>query len=191
MRLREWIEKYGYSGRGMAVPEHTIIWYFMEQPVKAGLIWMSVDGVVHLNDKTYSKIVPSSTDRNATHKKMLAFFYDKLELNKHMTGNAWQDVEELLEMNPRGRIIDDEINIYDNPYGNTKDADSRAIKAIKKYIDEFWYDTGEFSQSKILNVKKGRLYKLIDKYGESKGLYDGHQLLKMSNWSFKYTAVEV
>lgn len=103
----------------------------MKKPSFKGLIWTTSDGTTYLNNKKITKI--KYPINKMTHKKQLAELYDELDIEKHMDGEMRDNVERLNEANPRGRIVDNTIYVYE--FNNKKMID-KAIDAVYRYIPE-------------------------------------------------------
>jgi len=144
--VEEWFLVTGYAGRAIARANETIVWYYMHTPISGGLIWTLPNGATYQGRKKIGNIGFSTADPKATHKKILATFYKKIGFGEYMSGNLRDDVEKILEMNPRGRILDDEIHMYtsehfaDGPIAmkRWRFMEKKAIKAINIYIPEDW-----------------------------------------------------
>lgn len=141
--LKEWKTIRDYAGRGILVsPEakHFVIWYYLVDPVEKGLIWTIHTGETFLNNKKLGKV---SAGKRITHKQVLAKFYKKLGFGELMSGNLRDDVENILEMNPRGRLLGFENYVYDF-YMSGMNVDkteyerrvNNALKACTKYIPD-------------------------------------------------------
>lgn len=113
-----------------------IVWYYMMDPVKKGLIWTTPSGDTYLNDKKIGNI--NYPNEKLTHKKQLVEFYDLLGFGKLMSGDLRKDVEDMNEMNVRGRIIDDEINVYSYEDSGGKMNRKRYEALKEKAIDAFF-----------------------------------------------------
>lgn len=132
--LKEWKIERQYAGRGIlksTKSDKIIVWYYMKSPSFKGLIWTTADGTTYLNDKKITKI--NYPIHKMTHKKQLAELYDELDIEKYMDGEKRDNIERLNEANPRGRIIDNTIYVYEF---NNKRMIDKAIDAIYRYIPE-------------------------------------------------------
>ena len=150
MRLKQYIDEWkvisGYSGWdiGKIYEGDVILWYYMAKPENKGLLWTITNGDTFLNNKKIGNI--NYPNEKLTHKKQISTFYNQLGLNKSMSGNLRQDIDELYDMNVRGRIIRNEIHAYKyhqqegifNQKAYKKLID-KAINMIYKYIDEDKY----------------------------------------------------
>jgi len=148
--LSEWNVRFEYSGRDLVEPARTILWYYFTTPKFIGLIWVKPDGTILIGNKKIGRMIPPD-DYKATHKRLLSEIYKKIGMDKMegMTGNKRDDIENTYENNIRGRIIGDDIYVWQTGISirNRKIAD-RAIDAIYKYIDE------SLVESKIINISK-------------------------------------
>lgn len=138
--LFEWKVKYTYSGREIVVPDKTILWIYLTNPITVGLIWTDLKGYIYNNKKRIGKMIKPDHPK-ASHKRQLAEIYEKIGLSKVLKGDKRQNIENIYEQNVRGRIIGDTIYVWDNPMVGINDIikkklQDKAIDAIYKYIDE-------------------------------------------------------
>lgn len=134
----EWNENEEYGGRKLIVPHKTILYYYMTQPIQAGLLYMMPDGGVYINGKHVTQSDRLPDEYSCTHKKLLALVYNKLGL----TGDIRQNVEKLYDEyyndNIRGRIIEDTIYIW-NDAGNLDSLEEKRFEFKKKKCIESIY----------------------------------------------------
>lgn len=132
--INEWRVEQQYAGRGLLKStklNKAIVWYYMIFPSFKGLIWTTSDGTTYINDKKIKKI--NYPIEKMTHKKQLAELYNELKIGDNMDGDLRSDVENLNEANPRGRIVDNVIYVYEF---EKKRLNDKAINAIYRYIPE-------------------------------------------------------
>jgi hypothetical protein len=137
----DWEYQAGYAGRGIiksVFSQDVIVWILLEVPSELGLLWTLPDGITYLNNKYIGKVNIGDTSKT-THKKVLASLYDELGYDEEQ-GDLRVNVESWYELNVRGRIIRNEIYIYDDvDSGNWKNRMRKAQSLIKRYIKSDWY----------------------------------------------------
>ena len=133
--MNEWKVHQSYSGRDLIKPNETVLWQYIPSE---GLLYTYPNGDTYLDNKKLGRMLRSD-DGQATHKKQLATFYNKLGFKE--SSNVRQHIESIYETHPRGRIIGNDIYVYSSSMVGM-DAKrfnklvDRAIDAIYDYVDE-------------------------------------------------------
>jgi 8-oxo-dGTP pyrophosphatase MutT (NUDIX family) len=132
--INEWKVHQSYSGRDLIKANETVLWQYIPSE---GLLYTYPNGDTYLDKKKLGRMLRSD-DPQATHKKQLATFYNKLGFKE---SNVRQHIESIYETHPRGRIIGNDIYVYSSSMVGMEAKRfnkliDRAIDAIYDYVDE-------------------------------------------------------
>ena len=143
--LLEWKYREGYAGRAIVkgnLTKDVIVWTDIFVPVKKGLLYTYPDGRTFLENRKIGDVDVLEVNRT-THKQMLAQMYKNLGFDR-MPGNLRDNVEMWYLRNVRGRIVKDEIFVYD--YDDMGVSTSQynklvqeAYRKIARFIPEYWW----------------------------------------------------